>query len=113
KFSSEYGTLKYFLKHQQILQVDGSVGDFSGRIILNHNLGYYPFVEAFVRVYIGSPSGNYEYCPFFGAGATVLYNANVIIKPNTIELYGEFIGVSSSVWNFDFLLFLFKNNLQL
>lgn len=113
KFHSKYGTLKYFVKTQQILTVDGSAGDFSGRKTYTHNLGYYPYIEVFVRVYIGTPSGNYEYVPFFGSGATVEYRANYIIKENTIDLYGEFIGVSSSVWTFDFLLFLYKNNLGL
>lgn len=113
KFSSKYGTLKYFTKSQQIMTIDGSVGDFAGKKIFTHNLGYYPFVEVFVRVYIGTPSGNYEYVPFFGAGATVLYSANYLVKENTIELYGEFNGVSASEWTFDFLLFLYKNNLNL
>ena len=113
KFSSRYGTLKYFSKVNQILQVDGSTGDFAAKGTYNHNLGYKPYVEVFVRVYIGSPSGNYEYCPLFGSGASVAYNASYIVKDNTIDLYGEFIGVSSSVWNFDFLIFIYKNDLTL
>lgn len=113
KFSSRYGTLKYFTKSQQIMTIDGNAGDFAGRKIFTHNLGYFPFVEVYVRVYIGSPSGDYQYCPFFGAGATVTYGANYIIKENTIELYGEFNGISASTWTFDFLLFLYKNNLHL
>lgn len=91
KFSSRYGTLKYFSKVNQVLQVDGSTGDFAVKGTYSHNLGYKPYVEVFVRVYIGSPSGNYEYCPLFGSGASVAYNASYIVKDNTIELYGEFI----------------------
>jgi len=110
-FSSEYGTLKYFDKQTKLLQVDGTIGNWSGKATITHNLGYYPYVEVYVRVYIGAPSGNYEYCPFAGAGASVLYNASYVIKANTIDLYGEFIGVSSSVWNFDFIIFIYKNDL--
>lgn len=113
KFSSRYGTLKYFVKANQIIQADGGASDFAAKGIYTHNLGYKPFAEVFVRVYIGSPTGNYELCPLFGSGASVAYNASYIIKDNTIELFGEFIGISSSVWNFDFLIFLYKNRLNL
>lgn len=113
KFSSRFGTLKYFSKTAIQMTIDGSAGDFAGKEILTHNLGYFPFAEVFVRVYIGSPSGNYEYVPFAGSGISVAYSANFIVKENTIELYGEFGGVSSSVWTFDFLVFLYKNDLEL
>lgn len=114
KFSSRFGTLKYFVKTQQILTIDGSAGDWAGKKTYTHNLGYYPFVEVFVRVYIGSPSGNYEYVPFWASGASIAYAANYIIKENTIDLYGEFTALSSAdEWTFDFLLFLYKNDLTL
>lgn len=113
QFSSDYPTLKYFEKVQSIVTFTDNGTTISGRNIVTHNLGYYPYVEAFVRVYIGSPSGDYEPVPFFGSGATTTYNASYIIKPNTIELYGDVTGVSSSTWNFDFLLFVYKNNLLL
>lgn len=113
KFSSRYGTLKYYAKVAAQVTINGGDGDFAGRQIINHNLGYFPFAEVFVRVYIGAPFGNYEYVPFAGAGATILYTANYIIKENTIELYGEFGGVSLSTWTFDFLVFLYKNDLNL
>jgi hypothetical protein len=113
KFHSDYGTLKYYQKVQSVVTFTANGVIISGRNIITHNLGYYPFVEVFVRVYIGSPSGDYEPCPFYGAGASVLYNASFIIKENTIEVYGEINGVSSSTWNFDFLVFVYKNNLLL
>lgn len=112
-FSSDYGTLKYFEKLSVVASLDADAGEIGCHETLNHNLGYYPYVEVFVRVYIGSPSGNYEYCPFFGAGATVFYSANYKITENTIEVYGQIDGISSEVWNFDFLVFIFKNNLNL
>ena len=113
KFSSRYGTLKYFAKVNQVIQADGNAGDFAAKGIYTHNLGYKPYVEVFARTYIGSPSGNYEYCPLFGSGASVAYNLSYIVKDNTIEIYGEFIGVSLSTWNFDFLIFVYKNRLTL
>lgn len=113
KFSSDYGTLKYFQKVQSVVTFTANGIVISGRNIYTHNLGYYPYVEAFVRVYIGSPAGDYEPAPFFGSGAAVTYDASIIIKENTIELMGQINGVSSSTWNFDFLLFIFRNNLNL
>lgn len=111
-FHSGFGTLKYFAKVSKTLTIDGAAGDFAARDTYDHNLGYYPYAEVYVRVYIGSPSGNYEYVPFAGAGATVLYSANYRITESQIILYGEFNGVSSSTWTFDFLIFLYKNNLN-
>jgi hypothetical protein len=115
KFSSRYGTLKYVSKSAIQVEIDGGDGDFAGKATLTHNLGYFPFAEVFVRVSVaGSPvTGNYEYVPFAGSGASVTYNANYNIKENTIELYGEFGGVSASTWTFDFLVFLYKNDLSL
>lgn len=113
KLSSEYGTLKYFSRDTSNLTIDAASGDIACHGTITHNLGYYPFVEVFVSVYIGAATGIYEYCPFFGAGATVLYSANVKITTTTIELYGEIDGVSSDTWHFDFLVFTHKNNLQL
>ena len=113
KFSSDYGTLKYFSKQNTIAQLDASDDEIATTATINHNLGYYPFVEVFVRVYIGAPAGNYEYCPFAGAGAAVLYSATYKITTSDIVLYGGIDGVSASVWNFDFLVFIYKNNLNL
>lgn len=112
-FSSDYGTLKYYSKQTASFNFDANAGLIGGTTTITHGLNYYPFVEVFARVYIGAPAGNYEYCPFFGAGATILYSANYKITPTQIVLYGEIDGVSGSVWNFDFLVFIFKNDLQL
>ena len=112
-FNSDYGTLKYYSKQTAQITINGSTGDFAGTATINHNLGYYPFVEVYVNVYIGSSDGTYEYCPFTGAGASVAYSANFRITTTGIVLYGEFTGVSSSVWVFDFIVFIYKNNLQL
>lgn len=113
KFSSDYGTLKYFDKVTRTPSFTANGVIISARDIYTHNLGYYPYVDAFVRVYIGAPSGDYEPAPFFGSGVSVAYNAGIIIKENTIETYGEINGVSSSTWSFEFLLFLHRNNLNL
>jgi hypothetical protein len=112
-YSSEWGTLKYFAKVNQNISFDASTGAIAASGVYTHSLGYYPYVEVFVRVYIGSPSGNYQYCPFAGAGATILYSATYKITETTIQLYGEINGFSSSVWEFDFLIFLYKNDIGL
>jgi hypothetical protein len=112
KFDSRFGTLKYFDKQPINISFDAN-NDIAGKGTYTHNLGYYPFVEVFVRVYIGTPSGNYEYCPFHGAGATVFYHANYKITETDIIVYGEINGVSTSTWNFDFLVFIYKNDLGL
>lgn len=113
-FDSRYGTLKYFTKQAVSLSFDASTLDISVTGAYTHNLGYYPFCEIFVRVYAGgTPSGNYEYVPFAGAGATILYSAVAKITTTQIVLYGMIDGISASIWHFDFLIFIYKNNLQL
>lgn len=115
KFDSAYGTLKYYTKQtKQVTFTAGAPNNYvSGSATYTHSLGYYPFTEVFVRVYIGSPSGNYEYCPFFGSGASVAYSANYKITTSDIVVYGSVDGVSSSTWVFDFLIFVYKNDLSL
>ena len=115
-FNSDYGTLKYFQKLSTTIQIDGTVGDFAGTVALNHNLGYYPFAEVFVRVAVNAPptsSDNFHYVPFFGAGATTTFAANFRLTTTQIILYAEFNGIPTSVWYFEFIVFLHKNNLRL
>jgi hypothetical protein len=113
KFNSEYGTLKYFDKQSKNLTIDASAGDIACHGQITHDLGEYPYVEVYVSVYIGSPTGVYEYCPFKGAGATVFYQANIKITKNAIDVYGAISGVSTSLWHFDFIVFIFKNKIDL
>ncbi len=111
-FSSRYPNLKYFEKGHIRLSFNAGDLDISATGIYQHNLGYYPFVEAFSSVYIeGSPTGVYEYCPFFGSGATVAYSTNYRITKTTVQFYGQISGESSDIWVFDFIFFIFKNNL--
>lgn len=112
-FNSDYGTLKYYEKQSTSLSLDAGAGNNAITGTLTHDLGYYPFVEVFVSVYITTPTGIYQYCPFAGAGASVFYSANYKITTTGITLYGDINGVSSSVWTFDFLVFIYKNNLNL
>jgi hypothetical protein len=108
-FNSEFGTLKYYKKETLTMSFDASTGDISCRGSVDHNLGHYPFVEVFVSV----NGAAFQYCPFFGAGATVLFSANVKIDINKIWLYGEIDGMSDSNWEFTFVIFIFKNDLGL
>ena len=110
-YSSEYNTLKYFVKGNVVAELDDSNGSFlSTQAIFSHNLGYYPKVEVYVRVYIGSPSGNYEPAPFSGSGASVFYGATYRVTSTNLYLYGFISGFSFSVWEFDFIYFIYKNN---
>ena len=111
-FSSRYPNLKYFKKGSMRISFDAGAGDISATGIYQHNLGYYPFIEAFSSVYLsGAPTGIYEYCPFFGSGATIAYSTNYRITKTTVQFYGQISGMSADVWVFDFIFFIFKNNL--
>ncbi len=111
-FNSDYGTLKYYSKQTATVTFDAGSYD-AGTATITHNLGYYPYVEVFVSVYIGAASGVYEYCPFAGSGAAVAYDANYKITTTTLEVYGQINGSSVSTWNFAFLAFIYKNDLSL
>ncbi len=113
-FSSDYGTLKYFTKQTINTSLDAGDLDVGCTGAYTHDLGYYPYCEVYVRVYTGdTPSGNYEYCPFFSSGATIAYSATYIVTPTQIKVYGQISGESADIWHFDFLVFVFKNNLKL
>lgn len=104
-FSSEYGTLKYYSK--QTASCVLSAGDFAATVSVDHNLGYYPYVE----VYVQSPqSGLYQYCPYSGAGATVEYGTVYKITTTQIVLYATASGFAEDQ-TFNFIVFIFKNDL--
>lgn len=110
KFSSDFNTLKYSSvgnSSQIILNADDGI--IAGREIITHNLGYIPYVE----VYVSVNGGNYEYCPFSGAGARIGYLATYAITTTQLNLYAEIDGKVSLDFTFDFKYFLFKNKLNL
>jgi len=105
-FSSEYGTLKYFDKQTASV----TIFEFeSGKTTINHDLGYYPFVE----VYVGNPYSGYESCPFDGSGATIFYGCTFSVTKTTVELYAYVSGMLIAPLTYNFIVFIFKNNLQL
>jgi hypothetical protein len=113
-FSSDYNTLKYDITGSISLQIDGGGGDIADGDSITHNLGYYPYVEAYVDVWILEvEKGNYEYCPFSGAGAAIFYTATFTVTKTKINFYAELDGVPASTWNFDFKYFIFKNDVNL
>lgn len=113
-FNSDYGTLKYLSKQAINLSFDANAGAVAASGTYAHNLNYYPYTEAYVKVWIDDASlYNYQYCPLFNSGATVQFNATFAITATNINVYAEIIGMSTSVWHFDFLVFVFKNDLQL
>lgn len=112
-FSSDYNTLKYYASGNISITIDAGAGDIAGHNTITHSLGYHPYVELYVDVYIGSPSGIYLYCPFTGAGTTVFYKATYSITTSVIDLYAEISGWSTDIWHFYFKYFIFRNDLGL
>ena len=113
-FDSTKGTLKYYTKQAIAIEIDGSNLEVAATGSYTHDLGYYPFVEVFVAHGVGSHGSVYEYCPFHGSGASVFYNASLKITTTKIHVYAGIFGEpSASTWYFDFLVFIFKNDLHL
>jgi len=113
RFSSDFNTLKYYAAGSINLEIDAADLETSAYGAVNHNLGFYPYVEAYVDVWIGAPTGTYYYCPFGGAGATIFYSATFMLTDTQIKFYADIIGMSGSVWHFDFKYFIFRNDLDI
>lgn len=103
--SSDYGTLKYFTSGE------ASTNAY-GRIEIEHNLNYIPYVEVYVAVGVDSSSDIYNYCPFYGSGATIFYGASYEITDTKLYLYALLSGMPEEEWYFDFKYFIFKNKLD-
>jgi len=112
KFTSEYGTLKYFLTGELSFTIDGDLDgnlETIGVAIFDHNLGYYPYVE----VYVLNPIGQWEYCPTYNGGASTAWQSFVIITSTQLKVYAEIAGFSSGGVTFYFKYFIYKNDLAL
>jgi len=110
--SSDYSTLKYDSTGNKLVQIDASTDAVAASGYITHNLNYYPYVEVYVDAYIGSPTGEYKYCPYVGDGASVLATATYTLTKTKIIFYAGIEGFSTSVWNFYFKYFIFKNKLN-
>lgn len=112
-FSSDYGTLKYFYKGTIDVTVKCNSTDLEirGTASYTHNLGYYPFVE----VYMKDPIGTYAYCPCILTGASTYAKGGYVIGKNDITFFVDNSGYPSFTSNktYTFIFFIFKNNLQL
>jgi hypothetical protein len=107
-FSSKYGTLKYFVSGEFEVDIDPyEDGDF-GWYYLDHNLGYYPFVE----LYVGNPLDKYEYCPVKSGGASTMWEITYTITENQLKVYVSTTGFYNPI-TFYFRYFIFKNDLDL
>lgn len=113
KFHSDYGTLKYFHKGTIQVTVKSNSTDLEvrGNASYAHNLGYFPFVE----VYVKDPLGTYSYCPALMTGASTFYKAGYTIDQNNINFFVDNSGYPgfSSNQTYTFIYFIFKNNLNL
>jgi hypothetical protein len=109
EFDSRYSTLKYYLKTTASISIDINGGNTTGTATIQHNLGYYPYVE----VYLLNPNGQYEYCPGWNTGASTTWKYTYKITKTTIQLYIETGGFTTPPNSqiFYFTVFIFKNNL--
>lgn len=106
-FNSDFGTLKYFASG--IIQVNNSEGCGGSYEVFNHNLGYFPYVEVFVR--IPSVNSNYVYAPAAQLGAKFEFFYTYEVTTTQIKFIigngGEFADTAY------FKYFVFKNDLGL
>ena len=110
-FSSDYGTLKYYATGTFSIYIDGDLcGNLEsvGWNTVNHNLGYYPFIE----IYVGNPIGSYEYCPTKSGGASTYWDIDYIITTTYFRVYVS-IGGFGTQPTFYFKYFIYKNDLDL
>jgi hypothetical protein len=112
-FSSDYGTLKYFYKGTIDVTVKSNSTDLEirGTASYSHNLGYYPFVE----VYMKDQSGKYGYCPCVFTGASTYSRGGFVVGENDITFFVDNSGYPSFSSNktYTFIFFIFKNDLTL
>ena len=112
-FDSDFGTLKYFTKQTIQITVKSNSSDLEvrGQATYTHNLGYFPFVE----VYMKDPLGTYAYCPCLLTGASTFSKGGYVVGVNDITFFVDNSGYPSFSGNqvYTFIFFIFKNNLNL
>ncbi len=105
-FSSDYGTLKYFIQGSTSITINCQDLDTVGWSFINHNLGYYPYVEAYLK----NPNNEYEYLPIQMSGASTGWNAYIDITTTQIKFYIEAFGFTTQQ-TFYIYFYIFNNNL--
>ncbi|MFA7000358.1 MAG: hypothetical protein WC241_04580, partial [Candidatus Paceibacterota bacterium] len=109
-FSSEYGTLKYFLT--DTLTISTTIDELEDIevAVYNHNLGYYPYFEAYVLNW----DNNWQPIPIIHLGASTSTDYNVYITKTQLRFRVKWtaytIGTTQTAI---FKFFIFKNNLNL
>jgi hypothetical protein len=107
-FSTDYGTLKYYLTGTLSVTIDVVNTDTVGWNTVTHNLGYYPYVEAFLL----NTSNQYEYIPTKQGGASTTWDVNFVITSTQVKFYVVTSGFTVNP-TFYFKYFIFKNDLNL
>ena len=107
-FSTDYGTLKYYLTGSLSVNIDVESLDTVGWNTIDHNLGYYPYVEA----YMLNPLNKYEYIPTKQTGASTTWDVNFVITTTQVKFYVVTSGFTVNP-TFYFKYFIFKNDLSL
>lgn len=106
-FNSDYGTLKYFVSGSVSIYL--AAGYLAAVQSYEHNLGYIPFVEVYAET---TTADRYQYAPYGGAGATVLYGVTYRVTSTHIYFYAESTGFAGDT-TFNVKFFLFRNDLDL
>lgn len=101
-FDSRFGTLKYYTSGTVTLTLD----DYSTEENVAHNLGYIPYVEAYVE----DGPGRWSYIPFWGYGASTMWHLVYTIDNQNINFYAE-SGLFLEPVDFVVKYFIFKNEL--
>jgi hypothetical protein len=107
-FNSNFGTLKYHTSGTLAITIEIDYDYVAGSATYNHNLGYYPYVEAFVQL----PTGEWEYMPSYGFGATTSWRITYKVTTTDIVFYAEETGFTDASITFNIKFFVFKNELK-
>jgi hypothetical protein len=107
-FNSDYGTLKYNTSGSLQLEIDVLDAGIAASVTYNHALGYIPYIEVYVQV----PTGEWEYVPSYGYGASTWWYVTYKITTTDIVFYAEEMGFEEENPVFNLKFFVFKNELK-
>jgi len=109
-FSSDYGTLKYETSGTVTVTavVNGVDKLFFG--FFNHNLGHYPYVEAYVKEI---DANIYKPMPLFTSGATTFITYGLQLTTTQLLFRIRMVNYAFATYSIVFKYFIFKNDLGL
>jgi len=81
-FSSDYGTLKYYLNGNASIRIVGDGSDQSSTTTINHALGYVPVFLVYVNGFVNDAS-DYYLTPYYSSTAVVAREATAYATTST------------------------------